>query len=144
MSSSSTKVVPVVDGLFTWPSKSPRLLGTRCISCGSYYFPQKISCNNPDCKEKKVEQVSLGPRGKLYSYTIQYYPPPPPFRFNEPFIPYGIGLVELAEGIRVAGILTTNNLNEIKIGMELELVVENFYHDDEGNEFVTYKFRPIS
>ena len=144
MTSRVSKRVPVVEGLFTWPSDKPQLMGTRCLSCGSYFFPRKMTCSNPACKEKKVEEVLLSPRGKLYSYTIQYYPPPPPFRYSEPFAPYGIGLVELPEGIRVAGMLTTGDINEISIGMDVELVVEKVYEDDEGNEVVTYKFRPLS
>ena len=140
----SEKQIPVVEGLFSWPSDKPQLIGTRCLSCGSYFFPKKVTCNNPDCKEKKVEQVLLSRRGKLYSYTVQYYPPPPPFKYSEPFTAYGIGLVELPEGIRIASMLTTGDVNEISIGMDVELVVEKQYEDDEGNEVVTYKFKPIS
>ena len=139
-----SKTVPVVEGLFTWSSDSPKLMGTKCLSCGNYYFPKKISCNNPDCKEKKIEDVLLSRQGKLYSYSVQYYPPPPPFKFDEPFTPYGIGLVELPEGIRVVGMMTTNDLDEMKIGMNVELVAEKLYTDDEGNDAVTYKFKPLS
>ncbi|MBI4286068.1 MAG: OB-fold domain-containing protein [Chloroflexi bacterium] len=143
MDAKVAKKVPVVEGLFTWPAEKPQLIGTRCRTCGSVFFPKKVACNNPACHEKKVEDVLLGTRGKLYSFTIQYYPPPPPFRYSEPFTPYGIGLVELPEGVRIAGILTTGDLNEIKIGMDVELVVDKLYEDEEGNEVVTYKFRPV-
>lgn len=144
MDAKVAKKVPVVAGLFTWPSERPQLIGTKCRSCGSYFFPRKVACNNPGCREKQVADALLSPRGKLYSYTIQYYPPPPPFRYTEPFSPYGIGMVELPEGIRVVGMLTTGDLNEIKIGMDVELVVAKLYEDEEGNEVVTYKFRPVS
>ena len=142
MSAKVTESIPVIDGLFTWPADKPQLIGTRCLCCGTYFFPKSFSCNNPRCKEKKLEEVLLSPRGKLYSYTIQYYPPPPPFKFEEPFSPYAIGLIELPEGIRVLGMLTGCQFEELKIGMEVEMVVEKLYQEG-GKEVVTWKFKPV-
>jgi uncharacterized OB-fold protein len=133
--------IPVAEGIFTINEKGVSLIGTRCISCGNHYFPQAISCKNPRCNEKRVEKVLLSKRGKLYSYTIQYYLPPPPFRMESKG-PYAIGLIELPEGIRVMGMLTGLDFEEIKIGMEMELTLERLYVDEKGNEVVTYKFRP--
>ena len=137
------KQVPVVEEVFTWSEEGANLIGTRCASCNTYYYPKSLSCKNPLCNEKKVEEVLLSRRGKLYTYTIQYYPPPPPFRM-EPFAPFAIGLVELPEGIRVIGQLTGCDFNDIKIGMEVETVVEKLYQDEGGNEVITYKFKPAT
>ena len=136
------KKVPVVEELFAWTEGEANLIGTKCVSCGTYYFPKSISCRNPNCNEKKVKEIGFSSKGKLYTYTIQYYPPPPPFRM-EPFAPYAIGLVEFPEGVRVAGQLTGCDFSDIKIGMEVMTVVEKLYLDDEGNEVVSYKFKPI-
>lgn len=134
--------IPVVDQLFVWSDEGANLIGSRCISCNSYFFPKSLTCRNPDCEEKKVEEVTLNRRGKLYSYTIQEYPPPLPFKM-EPFIPFGIGLVELPEGIRVLGMLTGCRLDGIKVGMSVELVIERLYQNEQGDEVVTYKFKPV-
>ena len=32
----------------------------------------------------------------------------------------------------------------IKIGMDVELVIEKLGEDEQGNEVMTYKFRPVS
>jgi uncharacterized OB-fold protein len=144
MTANTDNKIPVAEGLFTWPADRPQLIGTKCLSCGSYFFPKRPYCNNPECTDKRVEEALLSTRGTLYSYTVQYYPPPLPFRYNEPFVPYGIGYVELPEEIRVAGILTVNDPEKIKIGMDVELVVEELYKDEQGREVVTYKFRPLS
>jgi len=133
---------PVVEGLFTLDPKEPKLIGSKCKSCGTYYFPETISCSNPDCNEKKVETAFLSRRGKLWSFTVQYYPPPPPFKTKEPFVPYGIGIIELPEEIRVAGMLTESDPKKLKVGMEVELIVEEMYNED-GKEMVTWKFRAI-
>ena len=137
------KQVPVVDGIFTFPPDGPNLIGTKCVSCGTYYIPRSLSCRNPNCEEKKVEDAILSRRGKLYSYTIQYYPPPPPFKM-EPFEPYGIGLIEFPEGIRVMGMLTGCKLEDIKIGMDVEMVIEKLYQNEQGDDVVTFKFKPMN
>jgi len=136
------KQVPVVAHLFTWSDDGANLIGSKCLSCGNYYFPKTLTCKNPICKEKKVEDVLLSRRGKLYSYTIQEYPPPPPFKM-EPVAPYAIGLVALPEKIRVMGMLTGTKFEDIKIGMDVEIIIEKLYEKQNGEEVVTYKFKPI-
>jgi hypothetical protein len=136
--SKDKKQVPVEEGLFTWAPGEPRLIGSRCKTCGTYSFPKSYSCPNPDCDAKDVEEVLLSRRGKLASYTIQRYNPPL-FKM-EPFRPFAIGLVELPEGINVLGILTSTE--NLRTGMNLEMVVEGLYTEGE-NEVVTWKFRPV-
>ena len=133
--------IPVIEGLFTLDPSQPRLIGSKCTSCGTYYFPETSSCSNPDCRDKNVCQALLSRKGKLWSFTVQYYPPPPPFKVEEPFTPYGIGVVELPENIRIAGILTEADPAKLKIGMQMEMILEKMY-EEEGKEVVTWKFRP--
>lgn len=134
-----------VEGFFTMPPDDPHLIGSRCLSCGHYFFPKAFVCRNPNCdKSKGIEEVLLSGRGKLWSYSIQYYAPPPPFRYSEPFVPYGIGEVELPEGIKVIGIMTgCDPVKDLKLNMEVEMVVEKLHEDEEGNEVMTWKFRPV-
>lgn len=134
-------MIPVAEGLFQGSGSATRLIGTRCASCGAHYFPKALSCRNPDCRDKRVEDALLGPRGTLYSYTLQAYRPPPLFR-AEPWAPYLIGLVELPEGLRVMGMLTGCTVDDVRIGMAVELTSEALYRDDDGCEVATYKFRP--
>ena len=138
----SVERLAVIEGLLKVDPEDPRLVGSKCTSCGTYYFPETISCSNPGCREKKVERAYLSKRGRLWTFTVQHYPPPPPFKAKDPFVPYGIGLVELPENIRVAGILTEADPKKLKIGMEVELTLETMYEED-GKEYVTWKFRPI-
>jgi len=44
--------IPVVDGLFTWPSADPRIIASRCKRCGTVAFPKLPLCNNPDKEER--------------------------------------------------------------------------------------------
>ena len=137
-----TNQVPDIAGLFTWPSKEPQLIGGHCKSCGTYYFPKAYVVHRPGCPEPKEEEVLLSRKGTLRSYTWQYYPPPPPFHPDNPFTPFGIGLISLPEGIDVVGMLTGIEYKDLKIGMPMEIVVERSWTDDKGVERLTWKFRP--
>lgn len=135
--------IPAVEGFFTWPSEQPALIASHCVSCGSYSFPAFSTCINPHCLDKKVEQVTLSRKGKLWTYTIHHYQPPPPFISPEPFKPYGIGVVELPEGIKVLGMLTTIDPDALQVGADIELVVEALNTDAEGTAYLTWKFAPV-
>ncbi len=137
------KQYPAEEGLFTWPADEPRLIGGRCKSCGTYFFPKYYVIHKPGCKERQVEEVFFSRRGKLDSYTIQYYPPPLPFVSPDPFVPYAIGRVVLPEGIAILGILTGCKLEDLKMHIDVELLVEKAWEDKEGNEALTWKWRPV-
>jgi hypothetical protein len=124
------KRIPIASGYFTWPSIEPRLLASRCKSCDTHYFPRSARCQNPNCRHGDIEEVSLSNKGKLWSYTYILNSLPPPFRM-EPFVPYGVGLVELPEGIKVLGMLTEFKLEELKVGLEVRLVIESLYKDEQ-------------
>ena len=135
------ELVPVAAGLFEGTGSAARLIGTRCTSCGTHYFPKTLSCRNPQCLEKATQDVLLSREGTLYSYTVQHYQPPALFRMAD-WAPYAIGSVELPEGLRVMGILTGCEPASLTIGMAVELTVETLYLDEQGREVQTYKFQP--
>lgn len=135
--------VPAVEGLFTWPSESPQLIGSHCRSCGVYTFPRTFVMHRPTCPKRETEEVLLSRTGTLWSYTIQYYQPPPPFKAPDPFKPFALGAVELPEGIRVLGMLTGVNLASIKVGTPMELTV-GILDEDAETEYLTWQWRPAA
>jgi uncharacterized OB-fold protein len=140
------KQVAAIEGLFTWPSEHPKLIASSCKNCQSVSFPSSKYCNNPNCNDGNVTEIELSPTGKLYSYTIQHYAPPPPYVKSDPFKPFAIGLVELPEKIRVVGMITGCDISEVKIGMPVNLVAEKIYEeevDDEIREVMTWKWKAI-
>jgi uncharacterized OB-fold protein len=137
------KQLLLAEGLFTWPSDEPLLIGTHCKSCGDYFFPKTFTCHNPNCKDKEIEEATLSRRGKVWSYSILYYPPPPPFIAPDPFEPMPIVQVEIPEGLKITGVLEDTKPEDVKIGMEAELVVGKLYTDKEGNEVIGWKFKPV-
>ena len=137
---------PAVEGLFTMDARDPRLLGTQCRACGTYFFPaERTFCRNPSCDRADLEEVSLSSRGKVWSYTSASYKPPPPFVAKDPFEPFAIAAVELEEeGITILGQVADGvGVDSLKTGMPMELVLRELYEDDE-HVYFTWNWKPIS
>lgn len=139
----TTKRIPVAEGLFAETADGPRLLGSRCVACRIPYFPKSAVCHNPACTGGTMEDAAFGPRGKLWSCAIQDYPPPAPARYDQPYAPYAMGVVDLPEGLRVLGRMSTDDPRHVEVGVDVELVLEPLCHDEDGNEVITWKFRPL-
>jgi len=136
-------MTPVAVGLFVETSDGPRLLGSKCATCDTPYFPKAAICNNPNCNGSNLEDAQFGPRGTLWGYTVQYYPPPPPAKYDEPYQPYAIGLVDMVEGLRVLTRISTHAPEAVNVGADVELVIEKLYTDPQGNDVSTFKFREV-
>ena len=139
----SHDAVHVVEGLFAETAEGPRLLGSRCATCSTPYFPRSSACHNPDCDESKIEDANFGPRGVLWSCAIQNYAPPAPVIWDEPFAPYAVGLVDMAEGLRVLGRIATSDPDGLQVGGEVELVIEPLATGEDGKPIVSWQFKPL-
>jgi len=136
--------VPVAEGIFTWPADDPRLIGSRCSECGIVTFPAQQSC--PRCASTGMVEHLLARRGRLWAWTVQDFPPPsPPYSgpAGKAFVPFGVGYVELGGEVKVESRLTESDPAALRTGMDMELVLVPFRTDDDGNEVVTFAFRPL-
>ncbi|MDP2646592.1 MAG: enoyl-CoA hydratase-related protein [Desulfobacterales bacterium] len=139
----SGKLIPIKPGLFTLPSspgEAPHLIGTRCRSCGEVYFPPKKDKSCANCHGLDMEEIPLGRKGTVFSYTVVHMAPP---EWQGP-VPYAVALIDLPEKARFYSALTGCKVEDAFIGMEVELVIEKVRADAEGNDVAGYKFRPVS
>jgi uncharacterized OB-fold protein len=120
------------------PSEEPHLIGSRCKNCGEAAFPKQMGC--PNCCSEDVEEILLGPRAKLWSFTNNNYPVPEGYKGP---VPYGIGMVDLPEGPRIVAYLTESDPEKLRVGMDLMLVIDKMFDDEEGNEVIGFKFKPL-
>ena len=74
---SRKRQVPIAEGLFTWPSREPRLIGTECGECGVVTFPRQQGC--PRCGREAMHERPLSRRGTLWTWTTQGFEPKPPY-----------------------------------------------------------------
>ena len=141
---SVSNTVPIAEGLFTWPSNDPRLLGSKCSNCGVVTFPAQNSC--AACSGTETESVELARRGTLWTFTLQcFLPNRPPYdgpETPETFVPFGVGYIELPDQTRVQARIKTADVSKLKVGMEMELVVEKYIERD-GKDVVSYFFTPV-
>ena len=131
--------------VFTWPADEPQLIGGRCSACEAVTFPQPTSCAR--CGSVEVEAHLLPRRGTLWTFTTQGFLPKEPYAGGETaetFQPYGVGIVQLGDVVRVEGRLTEADVAELRIGMEVELVVIPFRTDPDGTEVLTFAFAPVA
>ena len=135
---------PVIEGWFTLDEAAPALLGTRCQSCGTYYFPkQDRYCRNPDCDSESFAEVPLSRMGTLWSFTNACYQPPLPYVAEEPFQPYAIAAVQLDEEqmIVLGQVVKGVGVEDLRAGMRMQLVLEDVPGLD--GDKVTWKWRPL-
>ena len=134
---------PVLEGWFTLDEGEPHLLGSKCQSCGTFYFPQIRGetkfCRNPDCESESFDEVKLSRTGTLWSYTNAVYQPPEPFVAADPHVPYAIAAVQLeAEQMIVLGqVVEGVEVDALNVGMDMELVLEPL---NDGK--LTWKWKP--
>lgn len=128
----------------TWPAEDFRLVGGACSECAATVFPVQELC--PRCSRPAVEPVDLPRRGTLVAWTTQGFLPGPPYLGDETaksFVPFGVGLVQLGDVIRVEGRLTENVPEKLTFGMQVELTTVPLGTDGDGNDVLTFAFRPV-
>jgi uncharacterized protein len=128
-------VVPVHRGLFT-DTDPPRLIGGRCRTCEHHHFPRHLIC--PYCASGDTEEAELSTVGRLWAWTAVTHPPPG----YKGEVPYGFGVVELPEGLRVVTRLTESDPGRLRFAEPMHLVLDPLHTDDEGRRVVTYAYAP--
>jgi uncharacterized OB-fold protein len=139
-----SRQVPVAEGLFTWPSDQPRLIGAQCAACGLTAFPAGAACQR--CGGTEVTAKLLADQGTLWTFTTQdFRPPSPPYDgadTAETFQPYALGYVALPGEVMVEARLTEPDPARLTIGQPMQLAVVPYSIRPDGTEIVTFAFAP--
>ena len=139
-----TRQVPVADGLFTWPSADPRLIGAQCAGCGLVSFPAGPACQR--CGGTESDKKLLPDRGTLWTFTTQdFRPPSPPYDgagTAETFRPYALGYVELPGEVMVEARLTEPDPARLAIGQPMRLAIVPYRASADGTQIMTFAFAP--
>ncbi len=138
------KKIPVREGLWAEPASAdekPKLIGSRCLSCGELFFPKKEIGLCGHCQSGDLEEVELTGNGKVYSYTVVAQRPPVYYKGE---VPYALGFVELPEGIRIETLFTGCDPASLHVGMDVEMVIEKLHEEEDGTEVMAYMFRPAT
>jgi uncharacterized protein len=134
--SKSPETIKELSLLVGYDNDGPYLVGGKCKACRTVVFPQRPIC--PNCIGRDIDEVSLSRKGKLYTYT-EVYQKPPDYPGE---VPYLLGRVYLQDGVFILTQLKARK-EELKVNMDMELVVDPIYHDENGIEHFGYKFKPV-
>jgi uncharacterized protein len=125
------------DGLFRErPDGSIVLLGGFSPSSGRTHFPRLPAC--PYTGADDVEEVELPTSGTLWGWTGVTARPPG----YDGEMPFGFGIVELTDGLRVITRITESDPTALSFGQAMHLVPEALQTDDDGTAVITYAFAP--
>jgi uncharacterized OB-fold protein len=125
---------PVVEGVFA--AEPPTLLGARCSGCGEHHFPRLEQC--PYCGHEAVVPVALSSTGTLWGWTTVLTPPPGYLGT----VPYGFGVVELPEGIRVITRLSVPD-ESWTFGQPMQLRIVELGSTADGEPVSTWEFTTL-
>lgn len=127
--------VPISADLFD--EKGPGLIGGRSRTDGRFVFPfpQGTAAAGYD-------RVNLGGQGRLWSWTVQRFRPktPPYVETETTFAPFAVGYVQLDQ-IIVETRIVSDDFSELKIGLDMELVIVPYARTPDDKIRTTYAFR---
>ncbi len=102
-----------------------QLIGTKCSTCGTCFFPPRWLC--PNCRGAgKVEETRLSGGGEVLTYTVVRVPP----EGFERQAPYVVGIIKLDEGPRITSQIVDCEPEDVKIGSRVRAVFRKI--DEEG------------
>ena len=131
----------VVDYLKFPEDGDPYLEGHKCSSCNSIFIGERSVCSSCSSRDT-METITLGNKGKLYSYSIVFR------SFPGIDVPYISAIVDLDDGGTLKGNLIDCDPDpeKIKFDMPGEVVFEDALgrKDAEGNSYISYFFKPVN
>jgi uncharacterized OB-fold protein len=133
----TSEAVAVHPGLFAGGAgQDSHLIGGLCAACARSHFPRLETC--PYCSASGCRPHALPREGTLYLYTAVLNRPPG-YRGE---VPYGFGVVQLSDGLRVVTRLTEADVARLRPGMPMRLVITPLHRDDMGRDVLSYAFAP--
>jgi len=126
---------PVVADIFEVSGSDghAHLIVSHCTSCDTLDFPPRRRCSR--CFGSELETEQAPSEGTLYTFTVIRELG----KQREGFIPYAVGQVDLANGVRAMGVVAAAP-DSLSIGMPLRTTVIPQGKDEDGNVLLGYAF----
>ncbi len=105
-------------------AREGRLVVQRCAGCGALRFPPREVCSG--CLAHEATWQPVSGRGEVFSYNVMHQVYHPGFTAE---VPYAVVIVKLAEGPKITSNLAGCPVDQIAIGMPVEVVFEQVSSD---------------
>ena len=116
-----------------WRKQTNRynLIGTKCETCGTYYFPPRTLC--PKCRrEGKIVDYKFQGTGKIVTSSV-VRTASDKFDLQTPFV---VAIIELDEGTRLTAPVICSDINEVYIGMRVKSTFRKISADGDSGIIV--------
>jgi uncharacterized OB-fold protein len=117
--------------------KEKKIMGAQCNKCGTTILPPRPMC--PKCFSQDLKWKEIPKEGKLLTYTVIHVCP----QQFQPLAPYAVGVVELADGAHLPGMIKGVAMDQIKIGMKLAVDFEETPATTTWPQWTRYYFKPV-
>ena len=120
------------------PDEQAYLWGNKCKSCGAVYVGSRMACSR--CTSRELEEIRFSNFGEIWTFGVVHQSMP-----NIP-TPFVAAIVDLPEGASVRATVTGLDPSQPGpswFGAKVEMYVEKAYTDKQGNDIITYKYRPV-
>jgi uncharacterized protein len=131
-----TAARPIASDLFQTTGDGTLLRTAACEACARLHFPASETC--PYCGSDACRERLAGRTGTLFLHTA-ISSRPPGYRGE---LPFGFGVVELPEGLRVVTRLTESDPSRLRFRQMMRLVVTPLFIDDDGTAVISYAYAP--
>ena len=121
MSDAAKPIPAITEALepFFRASGERRLVVQRCTQCGTRRFPPREICSH--CLGRKSEWAQSSGHGTIVSFNVMHQVYHPGFAGE---VPYAVVLVELDDGGRLISNLVDCPLDQIAIGLRVEVTFD--------------------
>jgi len=111
---------PSASALWREVDKNIRLHGVKCKHCGAIQYPPQRVCFNCKTHDEFEDYRFADKKGKVFTYSVDGMTPTP----NPPFV---LTVVDFEEGGRIWLSMTDKNVQDVKVGMPLELTFRKLF-----------------
>lgn len=115
-------------------AKEHRFMLPKSKSDGRFFFYPRALSPYDDMSQDITWEEASG-RGKVWTFSVHYMGPTPAYKGDPPYV---VALIELEEGVKIMTNIVECDPNDVKIGMEVEVVF-----DDVTEEVTLPKFKPV-
>ncbi len=123
-----------IDSFFRYCSEE-RLMSAKCEQCDSVWMPPREIC--PACLSEDMRWMELKGTGELLTYTVVHVPSP----LFEGKAPYMLGIVKLAEGVALSGLIRETPEEKLRVGLAVKVKFEQV-HAEKWQPKSRYYFVP--
>jgi uncharacterized OB-fold protein len=113
------RAAPAPHALYREQAEALRMRGMRCTSCGMVQYPAQRVCVKCQALDRSESVRIADSGGRLFSYSMDYVA-------NTPDVPLLHGVVDFDLGGRAMMMVTDRDLEQVRIGMKLDLTFRKF------------------